>query len=423
MAQVWLERDEAEDGDLPRVCMTCGREARDFVTRRLTWELPGAAGASVAGLVGLGIRAALTRRMTAVLPLCHLHQGWRLWGAVKPTRMTAEGVMLNNVCPEFVEALEEYRDGGDPKGYVDYEDDHPRGRGSATAAPPQRSSGAWVWLLLGGLLLVPLLVVCGGFGAMFLLLQRVPRPAPGPVPPLANGNGPAAAPLRPAHVALALECPQAGFPGNVPWAGLAVLAKGPPRFLADAELDKLLADLRSDNPFTAGDAAKRLAQADATEKRRREAAAALEAPLSSPFPDVREAGARALGVWGTPESVPVLLKMLDAEPFPNTRGAVLEALAGLKDPRAAEPVARKLADPFGHDKAREALVALGPAAEKAVVPYLANPDRQARIEACQVLAAVGTKNSAGALQAAAQDRDPGVAQAAQQALAAIAARP
>jgi hypothetical protein len=362
--------------------------------------------------------------MTADLPLCHLHQGWKLWGGIKPTRMTPEGVLLKNVCPEFVEALEEYRDGGDPKGYEDEdEEDVPRRRGRA-AAPPPRSSGAWVWVLLSGLLLVPLLI-CGGFGAMFYLLQRMPRPSVGPMPPppLANGNVPAAAVLRPEHIALMVDCPQAGFPGNVPWAGLAVLTKGPPRFLADAELDKLLADIRSDNPFTIGDAAKRLAQADASDKRRREVAGALEAVLTNPFPDVRAAGAQALAVWGTPESVAALLKMLDAEPFPNTCDAVLEALAVLKDERAAEPVARRLSDPFSHDKARQTLVALGPAAEKAVVPYLTNADRQARIEACQVLAAVGTKNSAGALQAASQDRDVGVAQAAQQALAAIAARP
>jgi hypothetical protein len=423
MAEVWLERDEAEDGDLPRVCMTCGRRATDFVTRCLTYEPPGVAGAGVAGLVGLGIRAALTKRMTVVLPLCHLHQGWKLWGGIKARRMTPEGVLLKNVCPEFVEALEEYRDGGNPRGYEDDEEDVPRRRSPATAAPPPRSSSAWVWVLVGGVLLLALLV-CGGFGGMFYLLLHMPRPPVGPMPPpLADGNGPAAAPLRPEHVGLVVQCPQAGFPGNVPWTGLAVLAKGPPRFLADAELDKLLAEIRSDNPFTIGDAAKRLAQADASEQRRREVAVALEALLANPFPDVREAGARALGVWATPESVPALLKMLDAEPFPNTRDAVLEALAALKDPRAAEPVARRLTDPFSHDKARETLVALGPATEKAVIPYLTNADRQARIDACQVLAAVGTKNSTNALQAAAQDRDPGVAQAAQQALAAIAARP
>ena len=157
MAQVWLERDEAEEGDLPRVCMTCGRRATDFVTRRLTWEPAGARGASVAGLVGLGIRAALTRRMTAVLPLCHLHQGWKLWGGIKATRMTPEGVLLTNVCPEFVEALEEHRDGGDPKGFEDYEEDLPPRRGPATAAPPPRGClkptpptnaagrGRWPW--------------------------------------------------------------------------------------------------------------------------------------------------------------------------------------------------------------------------------------------------------------------------------------
>jgi hypothetical protein len=280
-----------------------------------------------------------------------------------------------------------------------------------------------VWVLLGVLLLIPLFI-CGGFGAMFYLLQRAPRlpVGPMPVPPVANA-GPAAAPIQPEHVGLMIEAPQAGFPASIPWAGLAVLAKGPPRFLTDAELNKLLAEIRSDNPFTIGDAAKRLAEADASDKRRDEVARALERLLSNPFPDVRQAGIRALAVWGTPESVPVLTRTLDAEPFPDTSAALLETLGALKDPRAAESLAKRLTDPFNHDKAGKALVTLGPAAEKAVVPYLTNPDRQARIEACQVLADVGTKKSFEALRTAAQDPDPGVAQAAQQAMAALAVRP
>ena len=52
-------------------------------------------------------------------------------------------------------------------------------------------------------------------------------------------------------------------------------------------------------------------------------------------------------VWGTPESVPALVRMLD-DPFPPAREEALAALAALKDPQAAEPVARRLGDFVAH---------------------------------------------------------------------------
>src|SRR5262249_57778988 len=106
-----------------------------------------------------------------------------------------------------------------------------------------------------------------------------------------------------------------------------------------------------------------------------------------------------------------------------TRGEAIRALGKIGDERAAEPVARRLTDPFDRGPAVEALKALGSKAEKAVITYLTHADWVVRMEACGVLEAVGTKESKAALEKASADENGLVAMRAKRAAEAGAKRP
>ena len=69
--------------------------------------------------------------------------------------------------------------------------------------------------------------------------------------------------------------------------------------------------------------------------------------------------------------------------------------------------------------AEDSLKAMGPAAEKAVLPYVNNRDGGVSVAALHVLKAVGTKASLDALQTAAHDHNPSVAAAAAEAAQAV----
>jgi HEAT repeat protein len=271
-----------------------------------------------------------------------------------------------------------------------------------------------------------LLMTCGMFGLMGLglfLLPKVGPPTPAAPTPIA---GPAAAvEPKPEGVVAGLlaVAPQAGGPGAVPWAPLALAGRKETfHLLDDAELNKVLADLKSHDPNVVTAAAQKLAKATPAPGRRKETAAALLAAMGNPFPSAKEAAAKGLAVWETADDMPALIQML-ADPFPDVREAAMTALAGLKNERAAAAVAARLSDFFDREKARQALESMGPVAEPAVLPLLNAADAQTRVEACAVLKAVGTKKSVPALEKASGDPDLNVARAAAEALQAVRARP
>jgi hypothetical protein len=76
MAIAYLRRYEAEDGELPRVCMRCGAPAQFTVSKRFSWHPPWVIALVLIGLLPYAIVAIiLTKRMRVQAPLCDRHRG------------------------------------------------------------------------------------------------------------------------------------------------------------------------------------------------------------------------------------------------------------------------------------------------------------------------------------------------------------
>ena len=121
------------------------------------------------------------------------------------------------------------------------------------------------------------------------------------------------------------------------------------------------------------------------------------------------------------DNVPALIKAADDSNF-ATRWAVLDALAPLKDARAAPKLAEHLVDFGDRVHASKALQDIGSAAEKEVAKYLKHKDWGVRLEACNILKTIGTKESLAGLRAAQQDENGLVKMAADEAVKASAGR-
>jgi hypothetical protein len=183
--------------------------------------------------------------------------------------------------------------------------------------------------------------------------------------------------------------------------------------------EQLLAELRNPDMFRRMNAIDALKRAKVDD--RRAVAEALKEMINDPSLVLREKALAALPDFGGPEDAKEVIKVMESQGG-TTRWAAYDALAKLKGPVAAEALAGHLKD-FG-DRAfvRNALKAMGPDAEPFVRPYLEDGDWTLRVEACEVLAAVGTQDSVPALQKAAGDGNVNVSGAARSALLAIARR-
>ncbi len=153
-----------------------------------------------------------------------------------------------------------------------------------------------------------------------------------------------------------------------------------------------LHDLKSSLPQTRKQALSRLARTPADASRRAEVAQAIVPMLQEPDGFTRSDAAKALAVWGGPESTPALIEALKDTAF-NVRWAVLDALKELKDPQASEALAALVAEDKDRGKAVDALKAIGPPAEDAVIPLLSNGEDRVRVEACKILSVIGSEKS------------------------------
>jgi hypothetical protein len=102
MATVWLRRREWQDGDVPDVCMKCGRYAPDRVRKTLTWVPRWVFLLILVNLLVLLVVAfAVRQTRQARLPLCDGHKndwGWRnafgLWSFLALAAVALVGLGL-----------------------------------------------------------------------------------------------------------------------------------------------------------------------------------------------------------------------------------------------------------------------------------------------------------------------------------------
>jgi predicted Zn finger-like uncharacterized protein len=132
----------------------------------------------------------------------------------------------------------------------------------------------------------------------------------------------------------------------------------------------------------------------------------LESALNDADRYTREEIYHALGVWGTKETVPVLLKEMQKE---ETRGSVIQALGRIKEPSACEQIAPCLVPISTRWNASEALKAIGPSGEPFALKYLNHDDQQVRIMVCQLLGKIGGPRSIAELEKLLDDKDGAVA--------------
>ena len=101
----------------------------------------------------------------------------------------------------------------------------------------------------------------------------------------------------------------------------------------------------------------------------------LEPLVISEDPWDRDNAVTALGVWGTHESVPLLLNALNdyaSKKWPRVH--LFSALQRIKDPSCAETVAAQLTVHDDMHQAANVLFLLGEAGERATWRYLDHPD-------------------------------------------------
>jgi ribosomal protein S27E len=240
------------------------------------------------------------------------------------------------------------------------------------------SSAGIAMVLIGGGVCLLLALFCGGggFGA-YLLFRSDAKPDD----KIAQNDKPEFGPQ---------PGPQPGpRPGPVPFAPLD--ANDPNHI--DRVLDQLKGPAQQRGPALAW-----LNQANPNHGRRDEVARLLdgmvEEQMKSPFGD--DNLFNPYFKWATKESVPSLLRLVNRESgahgYDRYRHEAMKLLAKFKDARGAEPVAKRLWNPFERNNVTDILIEMGPIAESAVLKYFNHPDHNIRGAARKILQAYNTRN-------------------------------
>ncbi len=191
------------------------------------------------------------------------------------------------------------------------------------------------------------------------------------------------------------------------------------------DFDKGIAELKSkadgEPPLRVQAAANFLAT-PVLAQQREEVAAALKPLLTDHNSEARIYAAKALGKWGTPESVPALVRLTTQ--FDSTeRWAAMDALAELQDERGAAAIAKRLTDGWDRQIAPKLLIRIGPPAEKAVLAVAA-PTQDVFVQQAvlSVLKEIGSQQSVPLLESWAKSVNLIVKRQADETLAAVKAR-
>ena len=167
-----------------------------------------------------------------------------------------------------------------------------------------------------------------------------------------------------------------------------------------------------------------LAQSNPVEAKLAETAKALVPFLTDRDRGTQDAALKALKIHAHRDAVPALIALLEG-PGRNAaqHNQIMEILGELKDERAIAVIARRLTAAPERATASKVLKAMGAGVEDEVWQYLTHKDGNVKVEACNILATVGTKKSIEPLRklAAGNMRDNAV-KAAKAALEAIEKR-
>src|SRR5262249_35069157 len=148
--------------------------------------------------------------------------------------------------------------------------------------------------------------------------------------------------------------------------------------------------------------------------------------MDDPDEGTRHRAARALGVWGTADSImPLIQKVTDQNE--RMRHLVMESLGKLKAEQAVDAISQRLTIDGDRPVASKALQAIGgPKVEIVGQKCLGLANEGLCIEGCHILQAVGTKNSLKILNQmgvlAAQNKKKAIVDAVQTAMQAIQQR-
>ena len=192
-----------------------------------------------------------------------------------------------------------------------------------------------------------------------------------------------------------------------------------PRILSSADLEKVVADLKSPELETRRGALRQLngieIQSPSPELVDLVGAMALD---SDQF--TRMTAANFLSTHATSNQVPVLLKLLKDSDWSAGQPAI-KALGRLKDERAIQPLADLMArgaSMYGQDTS-SALINIGAPAEKVVIGLLNERNTETLRQACAILQQIGATDSLEPLHKLVSNSDQQVSQAAAEAVRAI----
>ncbi|HQU42098.1 MAG TPA: trypsin-like peptidase domain-containing protein [Pirellulales bacterium] len=150
-----------------------------------------------------------------------------------------------------------------------------------------------------------------------------------------------------------------------------------------------------------------LARMQPIDQRRAQVTKAAEPLMRDGNFAVRDKAIQIMGRWGTKETVPVLLKMLE-QLDSGIRHKTIEALGEIADPSAAKQVAALVPEQSDRHAAVAALKKMGHVAEPAVIDLLKHRDSQVRYQACQILEAIGGPKSVAAIKRLLQNENDGL---------------
>jgi S1-C subfamily serine protease len=191
-----------------------------------------------------------------------------------------------------------------------------------------------------------------------------------------------------------------------------------PKPLSGEEVTAALSDLKGESARKRLAALRSLAGAE-PDKEREDVAPAVKPLLADRNAITRQAAVQAYFTWAGKDALPACAERLKEEPDGGVRATLMDGLGKLGGAEAASAIAARL--PILDDRAAagKALKAIGPGAEKVVVPFLAHTNFQVRIAACRILEKVGTPESLAALRKATSGLPRGDSASAERALASV----